>query len=202
MRTPKIFSLIDFRRPNGELVMRTVADYRQLNDALFHAGTNSGSQYEWEDAPNRLHFYVVDVHHDNRGILSYTVGVRSVDGAGPQRRGVTLTGTNTPVRGGDCVFTLKNTGAASATDATPQQEASAFLNHDIYRLSVAVSGQGWSADLPNALAAMKVGESRPVVIHASHAGRGEATASLTLRAVSESDPSQSAAASCSVRTAN
>jgi hypothetical protein len=38
---------LDFKRPNGEPVMRTIADYRQLNDALFHAGLNSGSQYEF-----------------------------------------------------------------------------------------------------------------------------------------------------------
>ena len=58
---PEDIRMVDFKRPNGEPVMRTVADYRQLNDALFHAGLNSGSQYEWEDTPNRLHFYVVDL---------------------------------------------------------------------------------------------------------------------------------------------
>ena len=41
---PEDIRKVDFRRPNGEPVMRTVADYRQLNDALFHAGVNSGSQ--------------------------------------------------------------------------------------------------------------------------------------------------------------
>lgn len=50
-------NLVDFVKPNGTKVMRTIADYRQLNDALFHAGLRSGSQFEWEDTPNRLHFY-------------------------------------------------------------------------------------------------------------------------------------------------
>ena len=109
---PEDIKMVDFKRPNGEPVMRTVADYRQLNDALFHAGTNSGSQFEWEDTPNRLHFYIVDVHHDSKGVLSYTVGVRSLDGAGPQQRGVALAAG--PARAGACVFTLKNTGSADA----------------------------------------------------------------------------------------
>ena len=30
--------MVDYVKPNGEKVMRTIADYRQLNDALFHAG--------------------------------------------------------------------------------------------------------------------------------------------------------------------
>lgn len=46
---PQDIQQLDFKRPNGEAVMRTVADYRQLNDATFHAGLNSGSQYEWVD---------------------------------------------------------------------------------------------------------------------------------------------------------
>src|SRR5262249_17143385 len=60
---PQDIQKVDFTRPNGEKVMRTIADYRQLNDATFQAGLNSGSQYEWVDLPNRLHFYIVDVHH-------------------------------------------------------------------------------------------------------------------------------------------
>ena len=88
--------MVDFKRPDGTTVMRTVADYRQLNDALFHAGLDSGSQYEWEDAANRLHFYVDRPPEDADGILSYTVGVRSLDGAGPQARGVALSAPPRP----------------------------------------------------------------------------------------------------------
>ena len=58
---PEDIGVVDYVKPNGEKVMRTVADYRQLNDALFHAGLGSGSLCEWEDTPNRLHFYVVDL---------------------------------------------------------------------------------------------------------------------------------------------
>src|SRR5512137_2500244 len=86
--------MVDYVKPNGEKVMRTVADYRQLNDALFHAGLDSGSAFEWEDTPNRLHFYVADVRRDERGILVYTLAVRSLDGGGPQPRGAVLSATS------------------------------------------------------------------------------------------------------------
>ena len=95
---PEDINMIDFRRPDGTPVMRTVADYRQLNDALFHAGLNSGSYYEWEDTPNRLHFYIIDLSRDESGILSYKVGVRSLDGSGPQGRGVSVTPAYGPKR--------------------------------------------------------------------------------------------------------
>lgn len=168
---PEDIKMVDFKRPHGEPVMRTVADYRQLNDALFHAGTNSGSRYEWEDAPNRLHFYIVDLHKDAQGILSYRVAVRSLDGAGPQTHAVKLGAAG-------CKFTLTNSGTAAPGEA-PQ------FDYDVYRLSV--SGP---AQLPNALAAVRFGESQPVSIYTT--GRG----TVTLKAESESDPQKSATASC------
>jgi hypothetical protein len=137
---PEDIRMVDFKRPNGEPVMRTVADYRQLNDALFHAGLNSGSQYEWEDTPNRLHFYVVDLEKDERGILTYAIGVRSLDGAGPGRRGVAM------AAGASCEITLTNTGESGA---------------DIYRLSAT------GGELRNALAAVKAGESQTISVSGS-----------------------------------
>src|SRR6185436_8684834 len=89
---PEDINKIDFKRPDGTPVMRTIADYRQLNDALFHAGTNSGSKDEWTDEPNKLQFYVIDRQTDSRGVLSYTLGARSLEGAGDHKRGVQLTG--------------------------------------------------------------------------------------------------------------
>jgi len=137
---PEDIHMLDFKRPHGEPVMRTVADYRQLNDALFHAGLNSGSQYEWEDTANRLHFYIVDRNRDDRGIFSYVVGIRSLDGAGPQARGVTLAAQ------AGCTFTLTNTGAGA----------------DIFRLSATGAGQ-----IPNALAALQPGASQTVPVSGS-----------------------------------
>jgi len=167
--------VVDYIRPHGERVMRTVADYRQLNDALFHAGLNSGSQFEWEDMANRLHFYIVDLHKDAAGVLSYTVGVKSLDGAGPQTRGVSLT------TAANCAFNLANTGAADSTD--------------IYRLSATAAGAaGANAHLANALAAVKAGQTQLIPVYMTGAPR-----TVTLKAESESDPKQTATATCTVR---
>ena len=195
---PEDINVVDYVKPNGEKVMRTIADYRQLNDALFHAGVNSGSQYEWEDTPNRLHFYVIDLQENAQGILAYTLGVRSLDGAGPQQRGVALAApASTQARAGviQCSFVLKNTGKAAETDpALHRMNANAWLTSDVYRLAVSVEGKGWSARLLNELAAVKFGESQPVAVYLSRAPGAASTARVTLKATSESDPTKTATA--------
>ena len=199
---PEDINMVDYVKPNGEEVMRTIADYRQLNDALFHAGLDSGSHYEWQDPYNRLHFYIIDLERDDRGILSYTLGVRSLDGSGPQARGIELTGpgeekvsrANTPLS-----FTLTNTGSAASTDpALHPQDASAFLNSDIYRLSVSVEGEGWSAQILNALAAVEFGGTQSLPVYVSRGSGAAASATVIVTATSESDPSRTAAATLSV----
>ena len=86
---PQDIEMVDFYRPDGTKAMITMGDYRQLSDALFHAGTRSGSEYEFTDEANRLHFYVLDVRRDSTGVLSYTVAVKSLDGSGgPSTHGV------------------------------------------------------------------------------------------------------------------
>jgi M6 family metalloprotease-like protein len=193
---PEDINTIDFKRPDGTPVMRTIADYRQLNDALFHAGTGSGSACEWEDAANRLHFYVIDRRLDDGGVLSYKVGVRSLDGSGSQKRGVvivprasvTMTGPADRVS-----FTLNNTGSTrSSRGHRNSHDASAYVVHDIYRLKVGIEGRGWTAQLFNEFSAIPFGESGAVVVHVSRAGDGAETAKLTLTARSESDPAQQA----------
>jgi M6 family metalloprotease-like protein len=199
---PEDIGVVDYVKPNGEKVMRTIADYRQLNDALFHAGLDSGSQCEWEDTPNRLHFYIIGLHRDEAGILSYRLAVRSLDGPGPQERGVGLEAPanqkvrdpNTPV-----TFTLSNTGRAAATDpALHPQDATAYLNSDVYRLSVSVDGDGWSARLLNGLAAVEFGRSQQVTVYVSKENGSDPSATLTLKAASESGPSITAAATLRV----
>jgi len=195
---PEDIHKIDFKRPDGTPVWRTIADYRQLNDALFHAGTNSGSQYEWTDEPNRLQFYVIDMQHDAKGVLSYTLGVRSLDGAGPQTRGVSLAAPAQAVSiragaMGAASFTLTNTGKAVDLEAGlhPTKDVTPYVNNDIYRLSVKIDGAGWSADLPNALAAVAFGKTQPVVVNLARAASGSAaSATLTITATSESDPTK------------
>jgi M6 family metalloprotease-like protein len=196
---PEDINKADYVKPNGEKVMRTVADYRQLNDALFHAGVDSGSQYEWEDTPNRLRFYVIDLAKDKDGTLVYTLAVRSLDGSGPQERGVALTakagqavkGPNTPV-----VFTLSNAGKAAAADAGAGN--SAHLNSDVYRLSASIEGEGWTSQLLNGLAAVKAGGSQLVTVYVSREDGSAKSAKVTLRATSESDPSKTATATAVV----
>jgi M6 family metalloprotease-like protein len=198
---PEDMNKVDFRRANGEVVMRTVADYRQLNDALFHAGLNSGSQYEWQDEPNRLHFYVVDLQRD-RNILSYTIGVRSLDGSGPQRRGVAISNgqaSRTNATSSTCTFNVSNTGAETPTDAALHpQNANAFLTSDIYRFVASAEGQGWTAQLNNAFAAIRAGASQPVTVFVNRAGNAAANGVVTLKAMSESDPSKTATGTCRI----
>jgi M6 family metalloprotease-like protein len=182
---PEDINEVDYVKPNGEEVMRTVADYRQLNDALFHAGPDSGSEFEWIDDPNRLHFYVIEPHRNGEGILSYTLGVRSLDGAGPQERGVELDGpAELEVKGGisPIDFSLSNTGSGS----------------DIFRLTLTVEGEGWSGHLPNALATVEAGGTGPVRVYLSTERGADPSATLTLRATSESDPSKSVVVSVSL----
>lgn len=197
---------IDFRRPDGTPVMRTVADYRQLNDALFHAGLNSRSQFEWTDVPNRLHFYVVDRHRDPRGVLSYTLAVRSLDGAGAHQRGVVLTGPENARITGPTVtasFTLTNTGRAAPARADAQLPAATTANDgDVYRVSVTVEGAGWTAAVQNALAAVKFGASQAVPVFIAHdpgAPNADASARVTLTATSEGDPTKMATATYTLR---
>ncbi|MFO7733491.1 MAG: peptidase M6 [Candidatus Aminicenantes bacterium] len=202
---PEDIDMVDYVKPGGEKVMRTIADYRQLNDALFHAGLDSGSEFEHVDEPNRLHFYVVDLRRDKRGILSYTLAVRALDGSGPHERGVALeakaarSGKKVRRSGAPVTFVLKNTGSAAATDAEAHpQDARAFLGSDVYRLSVSVEGQGWAARLLNGLAAVEPAGTRKITLYVSCGDVSAPEATVTLRAVSESDPSKTATAAVAV----
>ncbi|MEO5568422.1 MAG: peptidase M6 [Gemmatimonadaceae bacterium] len=189
---PEDIGKLDFRRPNGDPVMRSIADYRQLNDALFHAGNFSGSRFEWIDAPNRLHLYVVDRQHDAQGILSYRLAVRSLDGSGPQQRGVTLEAVGSRDEGPRTIvhFTMTNTGRPSMVDSVhPRRRDSAF-NADVYRVTATAEGQGWSADVINPLAAIPFGSPADVPVHVRRTNSASPSATITLRAVSESDPTK------------
>src|SRR5690625_8010346 len=79
---PEDIGLVDFVRPDGEEVMVSEGDPRQLNDAMFRAGTRSGSEYEYVDEANGLHFYVLDRNTDDERLLSDDVAVRSTDATG------------------------------------------------------------------------------------------------------------------------
>ncbi|MFI7150642.1 M6 family metalloprotease domain-containing protein [Nonomuraea sp. NPDC050022] len=198
---PQDIGMTDYVMPDGTKVPITIGDYRQLSDALFHAGTGSGSQYEYVDQANRLHFYVTDLKRDREGTLSYTVAIRSLDGAGPQKRGVKLLpAAGIPAGKGvtTCKFPLFNTGKAASAQGQHPEDVSAYLNSDVYRLKAEVQGKGWTAQLPNALAAVDFGKQEVVTVNAVRASGGDRLGKVKLTATSESDPAKTVTATCPV----
>jgi M6 family metalloprotease-like protein len=196
---PQDIGMTDYVLPDGTRVPITVGDYRQLSDALFHAGTNSGSEYEYVDQANRLHFYVLDVQRDSRGVLSYTVAIRSLDGAGPQQRGVRVNpavGSTGPDGVATCRFPLVNTGRTAPPAGQHPEPVGPYLDGDVYRVS-AKAADGWTVSVPNALATAKFGGSVEVPVHAQRNG-GSLTSKVTLTATSESNPGRTATATCTV----
>ena len=188
---PEDINKVDYIKPDGERIMRTIADYRQLNDALFHAGLNSGSQFEWEDKPNRLHFYVIDIQKNDDGIISYKIGVRSLDGSGQQKRDFIIEPpTIKKIRGnaGYVFFTVTNTGEPSATDPSLHyQNTSRWLNSEIYRLSIKVVDNGWSAQLINGLISLEPGETAEVPVYQERIKGASRKAKVILTVQSECD---------------
>jgi M6 family metalloprotease-like protein len=189
---PQDIDKVDFVLPDGTPKKMTIGDYRQLSDALYHAGTNSGSEYEYVDEANRLHFYVLDLKRDRRGVLSYTVAISSLDGAGPQRRGVKLTsGHARPTGSGwtKCTMTLRNTGRGG----------DGHHRSDVFRLNADVSGHGWTTWLPNELATAEARGRTRVEVWAKAAPGASRHARLRLTGTSESDPSKSDSGTCNLR---
>jgi M6 family metalloprotease-like protein len=189
---PEDIGMIDFYRPDGTPVPVVRGDPRQLNDATFHAGTRSGSQYEYRDTFNRLHFYVLARHRKAGGVLSYDVGVRRFDGAGPFTRGVAVGRAGTIGRRpgflATCTFPLTNTGAAGT----------GVFDSDIYRLRASSSSANWKVTLPNALAAAKAGQTVDVPVHVLRTPPGDARTVVTLTATSETDATKTASRTCDV----
>jgi M6 family metalloprotease-like protein len=188
---PEDINMIDYIKPDGQRVMRTIADYRQLNDALFHAGVSSGSLSEWEDVPNRLHFYILDVKKNEEGIMSYEIGIRSLDGSGPQKREFNVTPPSVKkIKGssGYVFFTVKNTGVPSATDPSLHyQNTTRWLTKDIYRLSVGTEGKECQAQLINGFLSLEPGESREVPVYISFEKGSSRKAKINLTVQSESN---------------
>jgi M6 family metalloprotease-like protein len=200
---PEDINKVDYIKPDGKVVMRTIADYRQLNDALFHAGLNSGSQFEWEDTANRLHFYVIDVQKNANGILVYKVGIRSLDNIGSQLQKTAIippAAKKMNSQGEYFSFTLSNTGLVTKTDTISlKQISTASLYNDIYRLSVSVEGKGWKAQLLNGLASVKSGDTEKISVYLSNDENCSPSAKVTLTASSESNPSNTVSSSFEIK---
>ncbi|TDC48241.1 peptidase M6 [Jiangella ureilytica] len=199
---PQDIGLVDFYKPDGTPVVATIADHRQLNDAAFKAGLNSGSEYEYVDEHNRLHFYVIDVERDDEGVLSYTLAVRSLDGDGAQERGVELGEADVDgiraSQAAQCTFPLTNTGEEATNTAGHVSDAGDELNNDVYRLSVDSSGKGWTAELDNALTTARAGETVEVPVYVTREPTAARNTTVTLTATSESDPSATQQVTCTV----
>jgi M6 family metalloprotease-like protein len=191
----------DFVLPDGTPKKMTIGDYRQLSDALFHAGTDSGSEYEFVDPANRLHFYVLDAQRDGAGVLSYTVAVRSLDGAGPQRRGVAAfpTVALTPPNGwARCIVPVRNTGRAAAVPPGHPEDVSGYAGSDVYRVSAAVAGSGWTTWLPATVTTAKFGQIVPVQVYVKRSSGGPRRTQVRVTVTSESDPTKTAISTCHV----
>jgi M6 family metalloprotease-like protein len=205
---PQDIELIDFQRPDGTDAMITMGDYRQLADALFHAGTRSGSEFEYVDEANALQFYVLKVRRDESGVLSYVVGVRSLEGSGASEFGVELAegnpiissdGNNVPTANGVfCSFDLTNSGTYVEGGDHPQGDVSDFVGYDVFRLEAEVSGEGWRVQLPNALLPAQFGETVSAHVAVGAAEDAAEEGVVTLSVVSESDGTVKASAECVV----
>lgn len=194
---PQDIDLVDFYRPDGTPAKVSLGDYRQLSDALFKAGVDSGSHYEYVDQANGLHFYVLDLKRDAGGILSYKVAVRSLAGSGARVRGVAVgqaakAGVE-PSRIASCTFPVRNTGAGGPSATHP-----GALESDVFRISTASSGSGWTAWTPNAVVTASPGASVQVPVYASRTPGSANNTDITLTATSESDPTRTATMKCNV----
>ena len=177
---PDDIDKVDFTRPDGKAVKVTKGDYRQLADALFHAGTGPGVVSEYVDEPNRLYFYVLGTKRDKEGVLSYRVAVRSLDGGGPYTRGVSVAkGATEPADPGRYAvqhFKVTNTGNGE----------------DLIR----VKATGADATLERNVLDVPAGESVDVPVYVK---QGSGATAVKLTATSETDPAQSGSASRRIR---
>ena len=127
-----------------------------------------GLQYEYTADGNKLHFYIIDKRKDAQGVLHYTVGIRSLDGAGPQTRGVQLGDADAGRRRGlhhlHVPAEEHGRGGGDAERASagrvgvPQQRHLPPVGDDL-------RAPGWEAHLKNALATAKFGETVQVPVY-------------------------------------
>jgi M6 family metalloprotease-like protein len=184
---PEDIDRIDFFRPGndeepgGEPVPVLRGDPRQLDDATFHAGTLSDSEFEYLDEPNNLHFYILDAYRDADDALFYDVAVRNTTGAGDFDRDVSLgTAATYPAGASTAVVTLPLTNTGTAGDG--------IYGSDVYRLSASVDEPGWDVHLPYEVVAAEAGETVPVAVYATADSDATESATVTIVATSESDP--------------
>ena len=198
---PDDIGLVDFVRPNGTKAMVTIGDYRQLLDALFHAGTRSGSEFEHKDEANKIHLYVLGVHRSKTGVLSYTVGARHMESISQSKHGVSLSkgrvrGNKPTEKGVVCSFNLTNNGNYIAGNTAGIDK---YFRSGIYRLQANVKGRGWRVAVPNELVVAEFGSSVRAEVAVGATKDADKLGVVTLTAASESDASVKAVAECKVQ---
>jgi M6 family metalloprotease-like protein len=185
---PDDINKLDFVKADGTSVPIGKGDYRQLSDALFHAGTGPGVVSEFEDTPNRLHFYVLGAKRDAEGVLSYRVAVRSLDGGGSSARGVSLaSGSAQPASAGRVAvqtFRVTNTGEGE----------------DLIRLK-AEAPAGWDTAVKSNVLDVPAGETVEVPVYVRIPSTAKKPAVLKLTATSETDSAKSASSSATITPA-
>jgi hypothetical protein len=142
--------------------------------------------------PNRLHFYIIAAQKNDEGILSYEIGVRSLDGSGQHKRDFRVSPPSLrKIKGnaGYVFFTVTNTGEPSATDPSLHyQNTYRWLTRDIYRLKVSAEGKQYSVRLINGLLSLEPGETGEVPVYISYEKGAPRKAKINLTVNSESDP--------------
>ena len=168
---PEDIDLIDYYRPDGSPSKVSLGDMRQLDDALFHAGTGEDVVSEYVDEYNKLHFYVLDKNYDEEGVLSYRVAVRSTEGD-PYPRAVTAEAgaVSDAAQGMVAVqeVNVTNTGAHT----------------DLYRLAVE---SDWETGLTHEVIEVAAGETVTVPVYLKVPATATEAEAYTFTATSEMD---------------
>ena len=142
-----------------------------------------------------LHFYIINKRTDADGILRYTVGVRSLDGSGPQTRGVSARRARrrAPPRASRPARSRSRTRARRRRPIRtlhPQDAVGVPRQRHLPPVGRRPSAPAGTAHLKNALATAKFGETVQVPVYIAKAAGAAASGSVTLTATSESDPTQ------------
>ena len=132
-------------------------------------------------------------------MLRYTLGIQSTNDASEHERGVAIDsalGQSIHERYTTCTFPVNNTGTSADIGNPHPEDASAFTATDIFRLSVDAEGDGWDAQLWNALATAPNGGSVDVPVYVTRELGSSTYGSVSLTATSVSDPSVTSTATC------
>ena len=187
---PEDINKVDFVAADGTPKKATIGDERQKNDGSFNAGLARAPRTSTRTRPTACTSTSSTRARTPRA--SCTTPSACARSTAPARRRAASRSPSPQLGAAEgfttCTFNLKNTGAAAAVPAgTHPQDASAYLNNDIYRLSATATGTGWSAYLKNAFATAKFGDTVSVPVYIE---KGTGAGTVTLNAVSESRSDQ------------